>query len=285
MKNIIYLNLLRKVGLKRLGSSFISNFGFLWLLIEPGALFFPEKLNFGWAGYFWLALFALGTAFIQRFPRRIVCRSLSSPDSEIEIKIGNLFDQPGHLVIGFNDVFDTELGEIIKPSSVQGQFLQRIYGSDRSRIDADIDYALQAYNHLSTEETNKRLGKTWRYPIGTTIALGSHDKRYFLTAYGYMNNDMSVQSNTDFIWQSLSNLWQEIRLKGHSIDVSIPIVGADLARTGLPRMALTKLIITSFIVASKEKFITRKLTVMIYPRDIESIELYELEDFLASACF
>ena len=247
MKNIIYLNLFKKVGLKRLGSSFISNFGFLWLLIEPGALFFPEKLDFGWAGYFWLALFALGTAFIQRFPRRKVCRALSSPDSEIEIKIGNLFDQSGHLIIGFNDVFDTELGEIIKPSSVQGQFLQRIYGSDRSRIDAHIDYALQAYNHLRTEETNKGLGKTWRYPIGTTIALGSHDKRYFLTAYGYMNNDMSVQSNADFIWQSLRNLWQEIRLKGHSIDVSIPIVGADLARTGLPRMALTKLIITSFI--------------------------------------
>jgi len=285
MKNSIYLNLLKKVGLKRLGSSFISNFGLLWLLIEPGALFFPEKLNFGWAGYLWLATLALGIAFIQRLPRISVCRALSSPDSEIEIKIGNLFNQAGHLVIGFNDVFDTELGEIIKPSSVQGQFLQKIYGSDRSRIDADIENALQPYNHLRTKETNKSLGKTWRYPIGTTIMLGSHDKRYFLTAYGCMSNDITVQSNADFVWQSLSKLWQEIRLKGHSIDVSIPIIGADLARTGLPRMALAKLIITSFIIASKEKFITRKLTVMIYPNDVESIDFYELEEFLISACF
>jgi hypothetical protein len=285
MENTAYLTLLKKVGLKRLGSSFMSSFGFLWLLTEPGALFFPEKLNFGWAGYLWLAILALGVAFVQRFPRKTVCRALSSPDSEVEIKIGNLFDQPGHLVIGFNDVFDTELGEIIKPSSVQGQFLQRIYGSDRSRIDADITHALQIHNHLGAEEVNKRLGKTRRYPIGTTITLGSHDKRYFLTAYGYMANDITVQSNADFIWQALSKLWQEIRLKGHSIDVSIPIVGADLARTGLPRMALVKLIITSFVVASKEKFITRKLTVMIHPRDIESIDLYELEEFLTSACF
>jgi hypothetical protein len=50
-------------------------------------------------------------------------------------------------------------------------------------------------------------------------------------------------------------------------------------------MALAKLIITSFIVASKEQFITRKLTVMIYPKDVESINFYELEEFLASACF
>jgi len=285
MKNNTYLNLLKKVGLKRLGSSFISSFGLLWLLIEPGAFFFPEKLSFGWEGYFGIATLALGIALIQRFPRVSICRALSSPNSEIEIKIGNLFDQPGHLVIGFNDVFDTELGEIIKPSSIQGQLLQNIYNSNKSRIDADIENALRDYNHLRIKEPNKNLGKTWRYPIGTTIALGSHDKRYFLTAYSYMNNDMTVKSNADFVWQSLSNLWREIRLKGHSLDVSIPIVGTDLARIGLPRMALIKLIITSFIVASKEKFITRKLTVMIYPNDIKSIDLYELEEFLTSACF
>ena len=224
-------------------------------------------------------------AFIQRFPRMSVRRALSSPDSEIEIKIGNLFDQQGYLVIGLNDVFDTELGEVIKPSSVQGQFLQEVYGSDRLKLDTDIATALQAYNHLRIKEINKKVGKTWRYPIGTTITLGSNDRRYFLAAYGYMDNDMTVQSNVEYIWRSLSKIWQEIRLKGHSIDVSIPVIGADLARTGLPRMALTKLIITSFIVASKEKFITRKLTVMIYPKDVESIDLYEFEEFLTSACF
>ena len=148
MKNSIYLNLLKNVGLKRLSSSFVSNFGFLWLLIEPGALFFPEKLNFGWVGYLWLTTIAMVIAFIQRFPRMSVRRALSSPDSEIEIKIGNLFDQQGYLVIGLNDVFDTELGEVIKPSSVQGQFLQEVYGSDRLKLDTDIATALQAYNHL-----------------------------------------------------------------------------------------------------------------------------------------
>jgi len=283
-KNIL-IKILKKVGFKRLTESFITNFGLFWLFTEPGALFFPEKLNFGWIGYLWLVTIAIVFAFIQRFPRISVCKKLSSPDSEIEIKIGDLFEQKGHLVIGLNDIFDTELGEIIKPSSVQGQFLTQIYSNDRLKLDADIENALQGYNYPRHEELDKKLGKTWRYPIGTTITLGSHDNRYFLTAYGSMNNDMTVRSNSDYIWQSLSKIWQEVRLKGHSIDVSIPIIGADLARTGLPRMALVKLIITSFIVASKEKFITKKLTVMIYPQDIESIDFYELEEFLISACF
>lgn len=282
---MLYLKLLTQVGLRRLASSFISIFGLLWLLIEPGALFFPQYLNFGWSGYFGLVVVSLVIAVIQRFPRRVVCKALSSPDSVVEIKIGDLFDEPGHLVIGANDVFDTQLGEVIKPSSVQGQFLTRVYGNDRSRLDADIDTALQGYTAHRTQEPNKKKGKTWRYPIGTTVALGSPDKRYFWSAYGYMGNDLRIHSNADYIWNSLSRLWEEVRQKGHGMEVAIPVIGADLARTNLPRMALAKLIIMSFIVASKKDFVSRKLTLVIYPRDIENTDFYDLEDFLTSACF
>ncbi|MBD0347181.1 MAG: hypothetical protein ICV63_20635 [Coleofasciculus sp. Co-bin14] len=282
---MLYLKLLTQVGLRRLASSFISIFGLLWLLLEPGALFFPQYLNFGWTGYLGLVLVSLVIAVIQCFPRTAVCKALSSPDSVVEIKIGDLFDEPGHLVIGANDVFDTELGEVIKPTSVQGQFLTRVYGNDRSRLDADIDAALQGYIAQRTQEPNKKKGKTWRYPIGTTLSLGSPDKRYFWSAYGYMGNDLRIQSNADYIWNSLSRLWEEVRQKGHGIEVAIPVIGSDLARTNLPRMTLAKLIIMSFIVASKKDFVSRKLTLVIYPRDLENTDFYDLEDFLTSACF
>jgi hypothetical protein len=284
MKFNSYCKLLTKIGFRRIGDSFIKNLGLLWLLLEPGALFFPEKLNFGWLGYFGLAISLIISAF-QNFPRQSASKSLSSPDTEIEIKIGNIFDEQGHLVIGSNDVFDTELGEIIKPSSVQGQFLTKVYGSDLVRLDTEIESALQSHQHCKIEETNKGRGKTWRYPIGTTITLGTHDRRYFLTAYGYMNNDLTVSSDSDHILASLSSLWKEVRLKGHGMNVVIPIIGADLARTGLPRMALAKLIITSFIIVSKEKYVTRKLTIMVFPADLDSVDFYELKDFLSTACF
>jgi hypothetical protein len=84
---------------------------------------------------------------------------------------------------------------------------------------------------------------------------------------------------------ALSRPSQEVRLKSHGTDVVIPIIGSDLARSGLSRMQLSKLIITSFVVASKREFITRKLTLMIYPKDLDSIDFYELEDFIKSICF
>lgn len=116
----MFLKRLISIKFKRLGVTFASIFGLIWLFLEPAGLFLPEWLNWGWWGYGGLASLSLFWAIALNLPRKSVCRSLSSPDSSVEIKIGNLFDEPGHLVIGANDVFDTEPGELIKPSSVQG---------------------------------------------------------------------------------------------------------------------------------------------------------------------
>lgn len=281
----MFPKLLASIKFKRLGVTFASIFGLIWLFLEPAGLFLPAWLNWGWQGYIGLVSFSLFCAIVLNLPRQSVCRSLSSPDSTIEIKIGDLFDEPAHLVIGANDVFDTELGEVIKSSSVQGQFLTRMYHGDHRRLDAEIDIALEPLKATRKQETNKNKGKIWRYPIGTTIVLGSPDKRYFLNAYGYMGNDLRIKSSTDDIWHSLSCLWEQVRLKGHGLEVAIPIIGSDLARTNLPRMALTKLIVLSFIAASKKDFVTKKLTVVIYLKDLDSVDLYALEDFLDSVCF
>lgn len=273
------------INYKRLGSTFLSIFGFLWLFIEPGGLFFPQWLNWGWQGYVGLVFFSLLIAVVLNLPKTCISRSLSSPDATVALTVGNLFDEPGHLVIGANDVFDTELGDVIKPTSVQGQFLTRMYQGDQKRLDREIETALEHIKTDKTWEENKLKGKVWRYPLGTTVVLEGGERRYFLNAYGYMGNDLRVKATADGIWHSLSCLWEQVRLKGHGLEVAIPVIGSDLARTNLSRMLLTKLIILSFIAASKENPVARKLTVVIYPPDLHLVDLYALEDFLDSACF
>jgi hypothetical protein len=76
---MVYLQLLTQIGFRRIASSFLSVFGFLWLLIEPGAFFFPQYLNFGWIGYFGLAALSLAIAVILNFPRRSVCQACLPP--------------------------------------------------------------------------------------------------------------------------------------------------------------------------------------------------------------
>lgn len=281
----VWLQLLRKVSLGQFWTSFSSTFGAIWLFLEPASFFLPERLNFGSDGYISLVVTSLLIALWQNRPKLCVSQKLSSPDTQVELRVGDLFDQDAHLVIGFNDVFDTEIGEIIRDSSVQGQFLTRMYRNDRQRLDAEIETALQAEERDRRLAQNKTYGKFWRYPIGTTLTLGSHEKRFFLTAYGYMSNDLTVKSDPDSISTALDELWQEMRCKCHGTAVAIPIIGSDLARTGLSRMQLAKLIISSFIVSSKRRFITCKLTVLVYPKDLDNVDIYELQDFLKSVCF
>jgi hypothetical protein len=281
----IYGALLKKVGYKRLGLSFLGSFGFLWLLFEPLGLFFQSNMDFGWYGYGTLVCASLIVAVLHRFPRGAISCHLPSPDTTIEIRIGDLFDQPGHLVIGTSDVFDTELGDIIKPSSVQGQFLTRIYKDDQASLDKDIETALLDTGYQATEDLAKMRGKRMRYPVGTAVALGSIPTRYFLTAYDRMGNDLRCTADANALWLSMNHLWEEIRIRGQGMNVVTPILGSDLARTGLPRMALIKLIVMSFIIASKKQFIARKLTIVIHPNDVHAVNLYELEDFLRSICF
>jgi len=281
----IRLKILSTVGFRRIASTFLVCFGGGWLLLEPAGLFFPNKLEFGWQGYISLVLLSLLGTIVTRWPHTIIANKLSSPDSLIELKVGDLFDEPAHLVIGTNDVFDTELGEVIKSMSVQGQFLTRVYNGDCIKLDSDIETALSVLECTKTEDLNKNRGKRIRYPVGTTIALGSVERRYFLTAYGRMGSDLKCESNSDALWLALSNLWEEVRLKGQGMPIAIPIVGSDLARTNLPRMTLIRLILLSFVVASKNGYVSEKLTVVIHPKDLTTLNYYSLQDCLMSACF
>ena len=279
------LKILSTVGFRRIAGTFLVWFGGGWLLLEPAGLFFPNKLEFGWQGYISLVLLSLLGTIATRWPHIVIANKLSSPDSLVELKIGDLFEESAHLVIGTNDVFDTELGDVIKPGSVQGQFLTRVYQDDCTKLDTDIETALSVLQCQKTEDLDKKMGKRIRYPVGTTIALGSVEQRYFLTAYGRMGNDLKCESDSDALWFALSTLWEAVRLKGQGMPIAIPIVGSDLARTNLPRMTLIRLILLSFVVASKNEYVSQKLTVVIHPKDLGTLNYYSLQDCLMSACF
>lgn len=275
----------RLPNLKQLWPVFISIFGTLWLIFEPAAFFFPQWLDWGIWGYIGLVIASFIIALLWLRPKRIITHRLSTPDTTIEIKVGDLFDEKEHLVIGANDVFDTELGDIIKPTSVQGQFLQRIYNGDVARLDEDISTALKPFESQKKHAPDKTRGKQWRYPLGIALALREGRRYYFLSAYGRMGNDLMVQSSVDYIWQSLNTLWETIRQYGHTYSVAMPIIGTDLARIKFHRKAMIQLIVLSFIAASKEKIVTSKLTIVVHPNDLASVNVAELEEFLEMACF
>lgn len=270
--------------LQRLVSSFLQFLGTISLVLGILGILFPNEFHYGYEGVIWLLCISLIGALFTIIPRREISRQFSVPDIKITIKVGDLFQEGGNLVIGTNDVFDTDIDikrNIIKPTSIQGQFLTKVYKNNLSQLDKDIENALQGLP--GNPDNRKTIGKNIRYPIGTVATLTVNAKKYFCSAYSYMGDDSNfkAQSSIKDLSNSLEMLWQEIGLKGSNEKVVMAVLGSDLARIGNAAHAdLIQLIVSSFILASRVQPITKELAIIIHHNNLEKINMIKLDNFL-----
>lgn len=231
-----------------------------------------------------IAIVSVISSLSRSISRISLSRHFEHPTVSIEIKIGDLFDEPHHLVIGFNDVFDTDSsdGVVISPLSVQGQFQNRIYENDTGQLNRDLGTALTGRPIVSRESsTDKPRGKLDRYEIGTVAVLGEPNRRFFCLAYGRMRNDLTVRSSADDLWKSLGRLWRSIDTFAQRKPVAIPIIGSEMARINqLDREVLLRMILLSFMAQSRQDLVCERLIILIHPKDAHLVNIAELRAFL-----
>ncbi|WP_329566294.1 macro domain-containing protein [Kitasatospora sp. NBC_01266] len=227
---------------------------------------------------------ALAFGVVRAAPRREVSRSLGRPDVTVVVKVGDLFDESSHLIIGFNDTFDTDTSGdlVISRSSVQGQFLARIYSGDTGCLDAELSDALLGVEKKGREaRSQKRAGKLTRYPVGSVAVLTRGARRYFCSAYGRMGNDLTVSSSVDDLWHSLANIWRAVEVFGRREPVAMPIIGSEMARIDhADREILIRMILLSFVSRSRERLISKRLTIVVHPNDANQLDMLEMDAFL-----
>ncbi|MEW2397514.1 macro domain-containing protein [Streptomyces sp. NPDC046862] len=237
----------------------------------------------------WILLAALLAAslvfgIIRSWPQRSVSRSFSNPDMTVTVKVGDLFEQPSHLIVGFTDTFDTDLtdGLVISPESVQGQFQKKVYAGDTLKLDDDLSDRLSSVPARTSESrSDKPNGKLTRYPISTVVTLGEPSQHYFCVAYSEMQNDLIAKSNVDYLWRSLDAAWNAVYLHAQRKTVSMPIIGSELARVScLNRESLLKMIALSFVARSRQDPVCKHLQIVVHPKDYDHINMLEIDAFL-----
>jgi hypothetical protein len=282
--NAFRKTLLSRRTLRRWVVAFLACLGFLAGVAGLLAALFPDTAKAQTNWYLW---FVLGVPVVWgtmiALPRRQYSQRFSHPDVEISVVVGDLFEQDGHLIIGMSDTFDTETPVIIQRGGVQGQLLTRIYGDDLAKLDHELHAALGGSTIVATETpASKPEGKRDRYAIGTVAVLGDVQQHFFCVAYTRMGNNNVAQSSVSDLWQSLCSTWEAVRNRGQLGAVSIPIVGSGLARLSsqISRPDLVRLILLSFLTASRAQIVTSHLRIVIHPKDAEKMDLRELADFL-----
>jgi transcriptional regulator with XRE-family HTH domain len=221
---------------------------------------------------------------VPNLKEQLFTLELSNPDIMINIIGGNLFDQDTHLAVGFSDTFDTSIEDdrIIHSSSVQGQMLQRCFGSDQRQLDEALSVALATVTPVTTESRqDKPYGKLTRYPLGTTVVLGEPRRLIFGLAYGRMGNDLVVRAPLEGLWYCYSQLWEAVYRYGQRMTLSIPLMGAGLARIdALDRRNLLRLMLLSFVAYSRLQLVCSELRIVIHPNEVRRIDLASLRPFL-----
>jgi Domain of unknown function (DUF6430) len=216
----------------------------------------------------------------RAWPRPIE-QDYSSPNTKIRLVKGDLFDQPGHLVIGMSNTFDTLTPHIIAKSSIQGQFLERIYDGDVKELDRQLTLALRSISPMGAIE---KPGKKNQYSIGTIATLQEHARRFFCLAYTEMNVKNEARGTVDGIWRSLDSLWKEISIQANGGRVSIPVIGGGQSRLSqiLPAQDSIRFIALSFILASRREKVCDELAIVVRSREFEKLDRLEIQSFLRS---
>lgn len=247
----------------------------IWLL------FYPEHASL-LSGKAFLAagLCSVIAGLILTWPRPIECE-YSAPETKIKIKKGDIFGQDEHLVVGVCNTFDTKTPDIIERTSLLGQAIEKLYGSDYERLDIDLEGALRNKSPVGRLE---KPGKQDLYEIGTVAVVNNQARKIFFSAYAQMDLNNSASSEIDTLTKSLFDLWQEVVAKGNCKPISITPWGGGPSRISsiLPAQDSIRLIVLSFMFASRRKKVADQLTVVVPPSIFKKLDRLELQAFLSS---
>ncbi|MCK1820920.1 DUF6430 domain-containing protein [Streptomyces sp. XM83C] len=266
--------------------SVLAAFGAVSAVVQFVGQLFPDTVSRPRLVLAGSVALCLAWGVVRARPQASVRQEFSRPGMTVVVEEGDLFEQPGHLVVGFTDTFDTVVGDgtVINDGSVQGQLLARRYAGDAARLDAELDAALAGVTPVATEDVrDKPRGKRVRYPMGTVAVLGARPRLVFAVAYSRMGNDCVASSGVRDLWLGLDRLWEAVQRHGQLERVTMPLVGAGLARLhDLDEDSLLRLILLSFVVHSWERMVCRELHVVVRPGELGRIDLTETGAFLAS---
>ena len=222
---------------------------------------------------------------IRARPRRAIVRKLPPTALHVAIKVGNVFDQSGNVIVGANDCFDTQLEDsVISPASVQGQLLTDAFANDLVDLDAQIAASLLGQDGQADEA--KTFGKNLRYPIGTVVVVRRGSTQYFLPAFTRMSSELpaNVYSQIEWLQEALARTWTAVRQAGQRDPVHMPILGSEFARLGVSKTLLIEMTVLSFIAASQRDAIASSLTVYVHPRDQDIVDMAVLDEWLRGLC-
>ncbi len=259
--------LLSQVGLQTV----LATFGAIWLLIESLDFFNIYKQDqYGAYAFWWILIVSVVLAIFLRRPVRSIEIAFPEKDCCLEVRIGDIFDATGAVVVSTNTQFECDVaGGIISPESLQGQFTARYFTGDQNTLIKTIREGLEDAEGPP-------------YAMGTVAPVNTHGKTFYFVAMANLNKQGTASTTMRDVEKAVSSLWCYVRESGELQELVIPVIGTARGRLKVPRKKVIEKIAESFVDASSDAKFTDRLIVMIHPEDAKrfKVNLHDIKDHL-----
>jgi len=247
----------------------LAIFGGFWLLIES-LDFFDVYTRDQYGSYGFIVVMAAAVAILFRRPIRSIVVSFPRNDFCVEVRIGNIFDAAGAIMVSTNTTFESDVaGGKISPDSLQGQFTARYYTGDQNTLIETIKTELNGLDGPP-------------YPMGTTIPVNTHGKTFYFVAMAELNEQGTASTTPQSVEKAMDGLWRYVRESGELQELIVPVIGTARGRLEIPRKKMIEKIAESFVNASLDRKFTDRLVIIVHPGDAKrfQINLYDIKDNL-----
>lgn len=249
----------------------LAIFGGLWLFIESLDFFgIYTRDQYGSYAFFWVLGIAAVLAIFVRRPIRSIDLSFPERDFCLEVRIGDIFDAAGAVMVSANTMFESDVaGGKISPDSLQGQFTAKYFTGDQNTLIGILNDGLKDANGPP-------------YPMGTTVPVNTHGKTFYFVAMAELNAQGTASATPHDVEQAMKGLWTYVRESGELQELVVPVIGTARGRLNVPRKKMIERIAESFASASAEAKFTDRLVIMVRPEDAKrfQVNLYDIKDHL-----
>ncbi|CBZ48985.1 hypothetical protein SGGBAA2069_c18130 [Streptococcus gallolyticus subsp. gallolyticus ATCC BAA-2069] len=264
---------------KKLREEVFQIFGILSTLLSVIVIFvdIPQKWKL-LSGIIFLIVLVLIYMYKWYRSNKLQSVTIRIGNSDIDIKVGDIFRQNGLKVIAFNEYFDTQVdNRIISEKSLNGQFIKK-YVTDVTILDKVIAEDRNVKENLLCVNNSRLEGKTSKYQLGTSVIF---EDEFILTAFSKFNENNEAELTMPEYVNFLLNFWNNVNRLYAQRSVVVPVLGSGITRfkNGFEDVDINELLqimIWTFRVSKIKFAFPAKLTIVIHKGLIDRVDLYNI---------
>lgn len=231
-----------------------------------------------WSGVAVLAAASIGYLAVWIWADNLNEISIEIEGSSVDIKVGDIFAQPGFKAIAFNEFLDTQVDDrVISRVSLNGVFIEKHVGADLATLNSHIDNYRFDSDAVEEHNVDRHEGRRTRYQLGTICVYGD----YLLTAFSKFDENNNASLTMPQYLEFLIAFWDRVNRVYAQKNVSTAIFGSGITRIqghrDISDEDLLKIMLWTFRISEMRFKYPAKLTIVIHEDKIDRINLLDIK--------